>query len=349
MEEHRVRFFICYIISMDLNTLLKHTSRSLYLSAKILPPSIRPAFGIAYLLCRYADTIADTALLPAPRRLYWIEKFPQLVRKPNTTEQEMLTRELSGTSDNPYEAALITHLTDCINALEKTDPALKPYIYDVVSAVCEGMKIDLTTFPNEPTQMPGAFNTSAELALYCRLMGGKPGLFWSQLICYSAPVKRTEETFWEYGEKIGDALQIVNILRDLPKDLQQGRCYFPRTELHDYNLTSADLKLKKSNKKFIPIKQKWIRWGKENLGPCCTYYNAIPKQAWQIRAAVAWPLLWTADTFAKLNKEPDLLNPKKRVKISRARIYATLLVTPALLLSNRLFNTWMQHKLKKLP
>ena len=334
---------------MELNTLLKNTSRSLYLSVKMLPPPIRPAFGLAYLLCRYADTIADTALLPAPRRLYWVEKFPQLVREENTAEQETLARELSGTSDNPYEAALITHLTDCLTALKKIDPALKPYIYDVVQAVCEGMKIDLTTFPSDGGGAPAAFNTPQELALYCRLMGGKPGLFWSRLIYHTEAVKLPKETFFELGEKIGDALQIVNILRDLPKDIQNGRCYFPRTDLHDFNLTPADLKLKKYSKKFAPIQKKWTQWGTENLQHAATYYNAIPKRAWQVRAAVAWPMLWTADTFTKLGKTPDLLNAKKRVKISRARVYFTLLVTPFILLSNHLFTAWMQHKLKKLP
>lgn len=334
---------------MDLNTLLKHTSRSLYLSAKILPPAMRPAFSIAYLLCRYADTIADTALLPAPRRLYWVEKFPQLVREENAAQQETLTRELSAPGNNPYEAALITHLTDCIAALKKIDPALKPYIYEVVTAVCEGMKIDLTTFPNDAGTPPAAFNTGEELALYCRLMGGKPGLFWSQLIYHSEPVKLPKETFFELGEKIGDALQIVNILRDLPKDIQNGRCYFPRTDLHDCNLTPADLKLKKFSKKFAAIQQKWTHWGNGNLQHAATYYQAIPKRAWQVRAAVAWPMLWTADTFAKLAQTPDLLNPQKRVKISRVRIYATLFVTPFILLSNRLFSAWIHHKLKKLP
>lgn len=310
---------------------------------------MRPAFSIAYLLCRYADTIADTALLPAPRRLYWVEKFPQLVRSNNTAEQEALAHELSGTSDNPYESALIAHLPACIAALNQIEDALKPYIYDVVTAVCEGMKIDLTTFPSDTAAAPTAFNTGEELALYCRLMGGKPGLFWSRLIVHTTAVTLPKETFFEQGEKIGDALQIVNILRDLPKDIQHGRCYFPRTDLHDYGLTPADLKLKKFSKKFAPIQKKWTHWGNKNLQHAAAYFGAIPKRAWQVRAAVAWPLLWTADTFAKLAQTPDLLNAKKRVKISRMRVYATLLVTPALLLSNRLFSLWMQHKLKKLP
>ena len=54
----RTKFAI--LIYMDIETLLKNTSRSLYLSVQALPGNMRPAFGIAYLLCRYADTIADT-------------------------------------------------------------------------------------------------------------------------------------------------------------------------------------------------------------------------------------------------------------------------------------------------
>ena len=334
---------------MDLKTLLKHTSRSLYLSVKMLPSKMRLPFGIAYLLCRYADTIADTALLPAPRRLYWVEKFPQLVQEENIAEQETLARELTGTSENPYEASLITHLTDCLKELKRVAPDLKPYIYEVVAAVCEGMKIDLTTFPNNQAVHPVAFNTESELALYCRLMGGKPGLFWSQLIYHTLCVKLPKEQFFELGQKIGDSLQIVNILRDLPKDLQNGRCYLPRTDLHMYGLAPAELQLKKNFKKFVPIQKKWTHWGKENLLHATAYSTALPKTAFRVRAAVAWPMLWTADTFAKLTQTPDLLNPQKRVKISRVRVYATMLVTPCILLSNRLFSWWINYKLNKLP
>lgn len=56
---------------------------------------------------------------------------------------------------------------------------------------------------------------------------------------------------------------------------------------------------------------------------------------------MAWPILWTADTFFKVYREPDILNPSKRVKISRSVIYSTMLVTPLLLASNTLFCNWL--------
>ena len=82
-------------MDLDLDLLLKKTSRSLYLSARILPETLRPAFAIAYLLCRYADTIADTPLLPPEKRLFWITQFPELVRRKSAAVPKILTKRNS--------------------------------------------------------------------------------------------------------------------------------------------------------------------------------------------------------------------------------------------------------------
>ena len=50
-----------------LTTLLREVSRSFYLTMRVLPSAIRPQIGLAYLLARTADTIADTELVPLTR------------------------------------------------------------------------------------------------------------------------------------------------------------------------------------------------------------------------------------------------------------------------------------------
>ena len=52
-----------------LNDLLKATSRSFYLTLRVLPLNIRSQIGLAYLLARTTDTIADTGVLPPEQRL----------------------------------------------------------------------------------------------------------------------------------------------------------------------------------------------------------------------------------------------------------------------------------------
>ena len=235
-----------------------------------------------------------------------------------------------------------------MNAYNKLHTTLKTYILEVVQNVCEGMQIDLNTFPNTHGAAPVAFAQHKQLTQYCRFMGGKPGLFWSRLITYAYHIRTDEKKFYALGEKIGDALQIVNILRDTPKDLAFGRCYFPEAELARFNLTPADLLNIKNAYRFEPVKAWWIDWGKQNLENAKTYFSAIPKKAFAGRAAVAWPVLWTADNYLKLAEEKDLLNPQKRVKITREVIYFTMLLTPLALLSNSFFKLWLSHKLNKI-
>lgn len=329
----------------DLNELLKHTSRSLYLSARLLPSDARAAFSIAYLLCRYADSIADTALLSPQKRQLRIEQFPAMITHPDPREQQILTGEISGASSNIYEEKLLHNLPACLHFFYLLPEHQQKVILEVVHAVCEGMKTDLQVFPPENEGTVSAFLSAAELERYCRLMGGAPGVFWSKLITSSVPVKHAEEPFWKLGQDIGDALQIVNILRDLPKDLRIGRCYFPSEELAAGGLKPQDLLDKNNSKKFEPVKQKWIAWGRARLRSAYTYYQALPKMQLRHRAAVAWPVLWAADTLNKLSAEPNLLDEKRRVKIPRSRIYGTMALTPVIWTSNRLFIQWLSYKL----
>ncbi len=47
-----------------LNDLLKATSRSFYLTLRVLPGAMRLQISLTYLLARTTDTIADTELVP---------------------------------------------------------------------------------------------------------------------------------------------------------------------------------------------------------------------------------------------------------------------------------------------
>src|SRR5262245_30415055 len=59
----------------SLSRLLKATSRSFYLTLRVLPGAIRPQIGLAYLLARTTDTIADTEILPVEQRLAALQKL----------------------------------------------------------------------------------------------------------------------------------------------------------------------------------------------------------------------------------------------------------------------------------
>ena len=329
----------------NLNELLKNTSRSLYLSARLLPTDVRNTFCIAYLLCRYADSIADTSLLAPEKRLHWISKFPQMILAPNRQEQQQLVQEISGSSANIYEEKLLHELPACLEVFNHLSDKQQAVTMEVVRAVCEGMEMDLKVFPPENAHQVGSLKTEKELEHYCHLMGGAPGVFWSKLILSHVKVSCEQDKFLALGKDIGDAEQIVNILRDLPRDLRIGRCYFPEEDLQKYGLSAQDLLQQDNSTRFEPIKQKWIAWGRKKLRSAKTYFAAIPKSQIKHRAAVAWPVLWAGDTLNKISDELNLLDHTRRVKIPRSRIYQTMAATPPILCANRLFNKWLEQKL----
>ena len=329
----------------DLNELLKQTSRSLYLSAHFLPRTVRACFAIGYLLCRYADSIADTALLTPNKRLYWIEEFPSLILHPDTQKQQDLVREISGSSSNIYEEKLLQNLSACQEAFDQLPDVQKKMILEVVRAVCQGMKLDLQTFPPERTYQIIALPDNETLETYCHLMGGEPGVFWSRLIVSHAEISMPNKKFLALGKEIGDALQIVNILRDLPRDLRIGRCYIPSEDLQKYGLKPEDLLEQINSPRFEPVKKWWINWGRKKLQAAHAYFAALPKMQPRHRAAVAWPVLWAADTLNKLEQETNLLDSGHKVKIPRSRIYLTMFATPLLCLSNGIFSFWLRRKL----
>jgi farnesyl-diphosphate farnesyltransferase len=52
-----------------LRAILKRASRAFYLTLAVLPSSLREPVGLAYLLARAADTVADTRIIPRADRL----------------------------------------------------------------------------------------------------------------------------------------------------------------------------------------------------------------------------------------------------------------------------------------
>ena len=196
---------------MDLNTLLKENARTLYLSAKVMPGKQRQVFTVAYLLCRIADTIADTPLLPLKDRIYFISNYPNLVK---TQDKELLAKYLALNlqADKKYEKEinLLENLQLCLNAYQNLDKRAKTDTLEVVTAVSNAMEWDLNYFADEDlTYLLKAVPSDKETIDYCSHMGGAPGVFWAKLLLNGKENKK----FVDEAQQIGMALQITNILK----------------------------------------------------------------------------------------------------------------------------------------
>lgn len=330
---------------MTLNPSLKKNARTLYLSARILPRRVRRAFACAYLLCRMADTVADTVLLPPSLREGLIKDFPDLIKKQKKETVAKFKQEAAKVTEGPAaEVALLSSLDGCLEEFNSLNKHQKDLTVDVVNAVCSAMVWDLGFFPSAESGLLKAVFNDEDTKKYCDYMGGAPGEFWAKLLLGG----KKNAKFVEDAKCIGRALQITNILRDLPSDLRIGRCYIPVTDLTQAHLLPQDLLDIKSYRKLRPVICKWASWGADNLLRAPAFLEQISKLNFGARCAVAWPVLWSLDTLFMTAKSRNLLEAGTVQKISKKRIYLTILASPFYCLSNALFCRLVNERAQKI-
>jgi len=93
--------------------------------------------------------------------------------------------------------------------------------------VIDGVAMDLDTY---------RYQTFDDLFEYCRRVASAVGM-----ICIKIFGCRSERAR-EYALNLGVALQLTNILRDIPDDLALGRLYLPLEDLATHGCTVAELK-----------------------------------------------------------------------------------------------------------
>ena len=93
----------------ELRGLLKQVSRSFYLTLAVLPPSLREPVGLAYLLARAADTIADTRIVPRAERLHYLDVFREELQLPATS----CLPEIAEVSTGPQQISAERELLLC--------------------------------------------------------------------------------------------------------------------------------------------------------------------------------------------------------------------------------------------
>jgi farnesyl-diphosphate farnesyltransferase len=112
-------------------------------------------------------------------------------------------------------------------------------ILKVMDHILHGQMLDIERFElGQNTRL----TQDAELEEYCFLVAGCVGEFWTELGCISLPGFSSieAERLKSMGINYGKGLQLINILRDLPSDLKQGRCYLPGVDPSDRDAIMAE-------------------------------------------------------------------------------------------------------------
>jgi 15-cis-phytoene synthase len=179
-----------------------------YYSFLVLPAEKRRAIIAVWDFCRAVDDAVDEAQGVG-------------ARKDESAREEIASwrRELAacfdgGVPETRQGQALVP-------MIRRFDLPREPF-----EALIEGVEMDLGS---------RRYETFPDLYEYCIRVASAVGLICLNIFGYRDPKAR------QYAVDLGVALQLTNILRDVPVDLAQGRVYIPQEDLRAHGCTEADL------------------------------------------------------------------------------------------------------------
>jgi farnesyl-diphosphate farnesyltransferase len=330
-----------------LGPLLKGVSRSFYLTLRVLPVGMRDPIGLAYLLARAADTIADTSLIAPEQRLALLLSLREQVNG-GADKDALLTRMAAEVADQQTqsdEKVLLESLGPALATLSQLNEADRQAVREIVSTLTTGMEFDLRTFPDERSGRLGALEAWSELDRYTYLVAGCVGEFWTKMTYAHMPgtLKEQPETMVLRGVRFGKALQMTNVLRDCPKDLRIGRCYLPVTMLDRFGLKPQDMLLPATSLRARPLLFELVRKTLDHFREALEYMLAIPASSVRLRLACIWPVLIGLETLLLLVDNDEWLDPPKISKVQRSKVYRIIAISIPLVASNGLLRSSVER------
>lgn len=294
------------------NTILKDVSRSFYLSMRVLPHAMREPISLGYLLARASDTLADTDALAPGLRLEMLDGMEDLLSGADRGGWlDRLEAKVIPQQTHLGEKVLLEQMAavfDWLDRLDKPgDSEVRQAIIRVMGHIIEGQRLDIERFE---LQSGYRMEDEATLERYCYLVAGCVGEFWTEIGTLTTRrfSSADPEQLMAWGRHYGQALQLINILRDLPEDLQVGRCYLPGVEVADQR------SLLDASGRWRSQAREWLKEG-ENY--------ALSLRARRLRMATALPGMIGELTLDRM-EQADWETLSRGVKVTRREVYHCL-------------------------
>jgi phytoene synthase len=187
---------------------------SFYYAFLFLEPQRRAAITAFYAFCREVDDVADE-----------VSDTGVAAAKLAWWRSEV-AQAFAGQPSHPAMKALLRH-TDAYGITAAH-----------LQAVIEGCQMDLGQ--SRFLDFPG-------LARYCDLVAGVVGEVAANIF------GRSLASTVEYAHRLGLAMQLTNIIRDVGDDARRGRIYLPMSELKQFDVKAAELLERRTSERFTAL------------------------------------------------------------------------------------------------
>jgi farnesyl-diphosphate farnesyltransferase len=289
----------------DLETsVLREVSRSFYLSLRFLPKPMRRPAGIAYLLARTSDTIADADGLSLAERKEYLIMFGGWVRG----GRGRFSKDLTGKISNSGERILLERCDEVLAALESLPWGQIDLVREVLEIIIGGQRNDLEVFGAGDRDHVICLPDAGALDDYTFRVAGCVGAFWTKLGYETLGAKfskHPEGELFDLGVMFGKGLQLVNILRDLAEDRKNGRCYLPVSDAGDEVGLMREFGIVRSQ-------------AVEKVEAGFAYAEKLSMK--RLRVATALPAMIARETLELLDGV-TFSRLQERIKVPRRRVY----------------------------
>jgi farnesyl-diphosphate farnesyltransferase len=210
----------------DLLDLLEKTSRTFALSIPALPEPTRREVTVAYLLFRIADTFEDASHMSPEARVRSLHDFIGLVAASRRDDAIRLSCEWigAGVAVNDGDRELLSEVPFVLDAFCALSPGAAESIRRYVIRSADGM----ADFVGRTRDGRFALSDLDDLKAYCYVVAGLVGEMLTELFLLDRPGLAAEsDTLRARAAAFGEALQLVNILKDAASDAAEGRTYLP--------------------------------------------------------------------------------------------------------------------------
>lgn len=212
----------------ELATLLERTSRTFALTIPLLDEPLATDVGIAYLLYRIADTLEDAPLWGRTQRICALDSFGEWLISGSSVGEERGWLDTVATCPPTKDTGCLELLARAegvrTTAAQRGHDLSMAITMDVVRTSSK-----MAEFVARQTEDGGLVLTDLpDLREYCYAVAGIVGELLTEMFLRRDPSLEPErDTLMDLAPAFGEALQLVNILKDAPSDAREGRVYLP--------------------------------------------------------------------------------------------------------------------------
>lgn len=305
--------------------ILPQVSRSFAMVIRWLPRPIDDTVMTAYLLCRLADTIEDSALPPDERRRL-LHRFSECL------DAGPAGIPVAGVSD-PYRD-LVLHADEVLQCYRALPEVARSVLRIRVTEMCRGMS----------KWCGREIVTLADQNDYCYYVAGLVGLLLTDVFrAFDRISEGHAAVLRPLAADFGLALQKVNILRDVGSDLAEKRCYWPTEILARQGLTPATLLHPQNRGRALAVMRELIRDQWTYLNAALRYLTHLPIREARLRIFCAVPLFMAVATVRRCEENPAVFQTSQPVKIPRSWTKSIVMRAFTLGTSNDYLRSWFRR------